>query len=1059
MKLVRSNRTEILANALASQVRNDPLGPFDAETIVVQSRGMERWLTLSLAEQLGVWSNPWFPFPRTAIEQVLDDLDHGPSEQSRRYDPTALKWTIAELLSSDPPEALVPYLGNAVDAERALRLAASVASVFDEYVVYRPRLLETWVRGRDSHWQAELWRRVVDALGPHDLASRIGRALLGLNEASATARIRLKRIHLFSLETLPRLFLGFFGAMSRRIPTHLYLLTPTTEYVSDADDAGQFSLGIDAPPMGDGHPMLTSLGTLTRDFQELLLDAESSIEAEEERFSTPSRNSLLASLQADVLEFRGRPDPADRAIVTPADRSISIHACTSPMREVMVLHDVIRGTLEEDSSLRPEDIVVMASDLEAYAPAFRAVFGQANPHRIPFEVHDRRTRDDASFYEDFLAVLEVLESRFSVLDVVRLMDSRSWRHEFQFSPTERARLTGLLEDSGIRWGIDAGHREALGFPPEALHTWRAGLGRLFLGFANAPDTAEAFDGLLPRGDLTLGDANLVARLSRLCGILFDFHEKMPSEAAIGAWASALGRLANDLFAEEEDATGAVRTLRATLRSLEEAASAQGYHRTVRLRAVRRELASAVTAGTPPAGFLRRGVTLSELVPLRSIPFRMVCLLGMSEESFPRADDRPSFDLVRTHPRIGDRSKRQDDRHSFLQTVLCARDRLAITYSAAGTSTRSTPSPAPPVLDLIETIDHYYRREDSAPVLMPVEHPLHAFDEAYFDGNAPLLSYSERYAAVSRAMLAPREDGKRIELTAEPGDTPEILPITELAQWIWHPTREFIQRQLQTRFEDSALYEPSGALTELDRLQGFRVGNEALERRLRGSELQAFLSAAPEFPDGSWGDADRAKLTLEVESLHRARVARVGRGDELRAIIRAKVGNVLLEGRLGGIYEDKRLKQRFNRQNTKTELTTWVEHLLMQVSDASELPKETELLLRASGSHADLVTLRPVDDAHALLTKLVTLYERSRRQPVALLNRHSFSFATRVHEGKNIDASLEAVSKAHRNEQSWDRYGRFAWGKAGPFVDPEWAADFCRTTLEVYDPLLRHRTVR
>ena len=70
-------------------------------------------------------------------------------------------------------------------------------------------------------------------------------------------------------------------------------------------------------------------------------------------------------------------------------------------------------------------IVVMTPDLDTYAPVFRAVFGERGEHRIPYEIHDRKTREDASFYDDFLAILEVLDSRFSVLDVVRLMDSRS----------------------------------------------------------------------------------------------------------------------------------------------------------------------------------------------------------------------------------------------------------------------------------------------------------------------------------------------------------------------------------------------------------------------------------------------------------------------------------------------------------------------------------------------------------------------------------------------------------------------------------------------------------
>ncbi|MEM9730440.1 MAG: exodeoxyribonuclease V subunit gamma [Myxococcota bacterium] len=1052
MELTRSNRTEALADALADAVRDAPLGPFERETIVVQSRGMERWLTLALAKRLGVWSNPSFPFPRAVVESVLHRLDEGASERSRAYEPQALKWTLASLLNEDPPSALDVYLTGENRADRTLRLAGSLASVFDRYVVTRPEMLEAWVGGHGDHWQAALWRRLVETLGPYDLSSRIARALPALDSGRGTEALGSSRLHLFSLETLPRPFLRFFGALSRHIPTHLYLLAPTSEYVSDVDDKGQLSLDIERGV--DGHPLITSLGALARDFQELLLDDGAYIEREHDRFVSPGRNTLLRHIQSDVLEFRAPPEPNARVVLNEDDPSIAVHACTSPMREVMVLHDAIREALEAEPTLRPEDVVVMTPDLDAYAPAFRAVFGESQTHPIPFEVHDRRAREDAPFYDDFLAVLEVLESRFSVLDVVRLMDTQSWRPEFRFSPDERARLTELLEASGIRWGIDGAHRQRLGFPAEDLHTWRAGLARLFLGFATAPGQAEVFASTLPRGNLDLSDAELLARLSRLCHVLFDFHERVANRAPVRTWAEGLARLSGTLFAEEDDTSGAVRTLRTTLESLGHSSDTHGFGTPVTLAAVRREVAAAVVQNTPAAGFLRRGVTLSELVPLRSIPFRMICLLGMREDAFPRADDRPSFDLTRSSRSVGDRDKRRDDRHSFLQTSLCARDRLVITYSAPASSTRIDPTPAPPVSELLETIARYTQQSSEDTGLSIVDHPLHAFDAAYFDGSCLLGSFSERYRGVAEALQGPRSTNVRAALEAEPREPKLRIPVAELAQWIWHPTREFIQRQLRTRFDDSALYEPAGALTELGKLERFRVGNEALERGLRGEALAAFLEASPEFPDGSPGDARRESLARELSVLVHAADGALESTTAVPLVV--TVGDFTIEGRIDGMAGEVRTKIRFNRAETKTELSTWLEHLLMQAA-SEQNPKTTVLHLRGSEVEADRVRFEPVADPKAVLRSLLTLYVESRSRPAALLNRPSWRFASMVVDGRG-EGALEEAIKLQQNELRWDRYARFAWGKEGPFVDRRWADEFCETTLEVYRPLMSHRSV-
>ncbi|MFW2390695.1 MAG: exodeoxyribonuclease V subunit gamma, partial [Polyangiales bacterium] len=186
MELIRSNRTESLADALASIVGEEPLGPFEKEVIVVQSRGMERWLTLALARRLGIWSNPSFPFPRGVVEHVLGAVGFGTSHEAGAYEPNRLKWTLAELLTESAPDELRAYLGKPADADRVLRLASSLSSSFDDYVVYRPEVLAGWASDEPGGWQAQLWRKVVERLGPHDLASRISKALTALRQGRGT---------------------------------------------------------------------------------------------------------------------------------------------------------------------------------------------------------------------------------------------------------------------------------------------------------------------------------------------------------------------------------------------------------------------------------------------------------------------------------------------------------------------------------------------------------------------------------------------------------------------------------------------------------------------------------------------------------------------------------------------------------------------------------------------------------------------------------------------------------------------------------------------------------
>lgn len=1060
MELIRSNRTEILADALASRVRDEPLGPFETEAIVVQSLGMERWLTLALAERLGIWSNPSFPFPRAVIELLLGDLLAGSSDQAKAYEPSRLKWTLAELLRESAPTDLRSYLGEPLNTDRLLQLASSLSEVYDRYVVYRPDLVKRWNKGEEMRWQADLWRRVVNRLGPHDLASRIEMALPALRSGRAGDRLQLRRLHLFSLETLPPLFLRFFADLSLSISTTLYLLEPCSEHVGEFALGPQLSLPL-AMHVGVEHPLVSNLGRLSRDFQQLLLTVDDRVRRRSDLFAAPASQSLLTSLQADILEVRALPDRSCRPSIDPSDQSISIHACAGPMREVQLIRDLVCAALEDDHSLQPEDVVVMTPDLETYAPAFRAVFGQDEAPRIPFEVHDRKTRDDAFFYDELLALLGVLESRFSVLDLVRLMDSGAMRAEFRFTPPERTRLTELLSAAGVRWGIDGKHRAELDFPAEDMHTWRAGLGRLFLGFASMPQATEAFEGLLPRGEPSLADAELVARLSRLCEVLFDFRSRMRKPLGVSAWTDHVEQLCRLIFSGEDSRSNASRILGTALDELRDRAERSGFSGAISLKTLRRELGSLLLLETPAVGFLHRGVTLTELVPLRSVPFRIVCLIGMGEECFPRGDDRPSFDLTRRERRPGDRNKREDDRHCFMQALLCARDRLIITYCAPPAGLRIGASSSPIVWELSETVNRYYQRPEGHPALETTAHPLHPFDSRYFDRSGLPQSYSQRYLSIARAAAEPRVDRPKIELRTEPPTevaAPEkAVSVGELASWLWNPMATFIDRILRARFDESELYEPTGALTMLGALEASKVGNGALRAGLRGKRLEDYLAATPEFPDGNWGALQRRRLAREVDAVselgRRLQAEHEGRAEH----VTADLDRVVLEGRLDGLCPGQRVVQRFTKPGRRAELAVWIEHLLMQAV-GSTLPHTTHLVLRGAEARASLVSFGAVADPRHELDELLALYDASKEAPLPLLETASWVFAER-HEREGRDKAIHAAKSELSKQRRWDQRLAYVLGRDDPFEDAGWTDAFGTAALACYGPLLAHRSVR
>ena len=287
MHIHRSNRVESLLPSLARIVTAPVSDPFAPEWIVVQGSGMERWLSMTLSRQNGVFANPRFPFPRAFLGQMIDRVLGPESDDTPRYEPERLAWSVAAVLPEHlgkPDFApLAQYLSGDEHGEKALQLARRIAETFDHYVIHRPEMILAWERGEGASararpdpeldWQRDLWLSLVKRCGPGHLASRI-LALIGALEASEASDFDLpERVSIFGVSTLPPLFVEALVALSKRVPTHLFVLSPSQEYWghirSEREQLRQRGSSVEEEDLHFevGHPLLASLGRVGRDFQ------------------------------------------------------------------------------------------------------------------------------------------------------------------------------------------------------------------------------------------------------------------------------------------------------------------------------------------------------------------------------------------------------------------------------------------------------------------------------------------------------------------------------------------------------------------------------------------------------------------------------------------------------------------------------------------------------------------------------------------------------------------------------------------------------------------------
>ena len=1125
MHVHRSNRTEALVDVLGAVVARPVGGPAEPECIVVQGKGMERWLSMRLAQRFGVWANPRFPFPRKLIEDAIAAVLGPEGAPSACFEPEILMWAITALLPlhAGRPEfaPIRTYLTNDERGIKRIALAQRIADTFDQYVVYRPQMVIEWERGAGTDWQAVLWRALVARHGSTHIAAR---AAAFLRVAPTTAPNGFpRRVCVFGISTLPPLYVQLLAALSAQVEIHLFLLSPSREYWADIQSQreairAQARSGTSADTLHfvEGHPLLASLGRLGRDFQQVLEATGDYQETEADLYLDPGTGGMLATLQSDILRLvhRGRGDNQAALPLRRNDDSISVHACHSPMREVEALHDQLLAAFDADDTLEPRDVVVMSPAIDAYAPLIEAVFGGAPDPRVPYRIADRGVRATEEVADAFATLLTVLRGRMTATDVLDLLGMEAIRARFGIVGEDLDVLRTWITESGIRWGVDDADRAAADQPRRRENTWRFGLDRLLLGHAMGGDNRDLFHEVLPYEDIEGTAAELLGRLTDFCEALFTLRAELEGPHPLTSWRDALSSALERMVATTRQTADQHQRIRGALADLAARAERAGFGEAIDIDALRAQLELAMQRSASAHGFLAGGVTFCALVPMRTIPFRIVCLLGMNDDLFPRTQRPFGFDLMAQHPRPGDRSPREDDRYLFLEALSSARQRLIITYVGQSIRDNTEIPPSVVVSELLDALDDSFRIPGSGDTPRPsvatgaaepgetlplpfspraqgarhaasqpvrehvvVRHPLQPFSPRYFQPDSRLFSYASSYCDGAQTLVQPRRTPAPFLATPlpPPGEGAQTVELDNLVRFFEHPSRAFLQRRLQLYLGgDTPIVEDREPM-EVDQLGAWEIGHDLLERCVRGEDLGtafAAVRASGVLPVGVPGECVYADLRPPVELIgRRARELMTG-GHCAPVEVHVQCGDFRITGVLHDLWPAGLIRHQFSRLGGRHELGVWIRHLVLNLLAPSTCKRTSYIVGRAANDDpAVVVRFGPVSDPAATLRELLHLYWIGQTYPLPLFPRTSRLYVEELLSGRPGDREALAIAAARRAyaakphtpvpADEEDVYVQQLFCGSDPFAATAGrspASSFTAVARAVFAPLLAHREV-
>jgi exodeoxyribonuclease V gamma subunit len=1065
-----SNRMERLAARLAAIAAQPQADPLASETVIVQSNGLGRWLSFSLAQQLGICANVTYQFPAAFIWNLASKLvaDEGAGTQ---WTAEAMTWRVTELLANlgeaERFAELNTFLAGG-DLLARYELALRIADTYEQYSVFRPEWLLAWQRGEETHWQATLWRRLMGDHTWHRAALMDRFRTLLQSDPQAAEKLAgaglPARISLIGIPAMPPVYLEVFQLLSRYIDVHWFLFNPCEAFWADIKSPREIARIESRISGGDAHAvtgnsLLASLGQQGRDFFALLM--EHIDEPEEHYFEAPGDDCLLHALQQDILVLEERRH-APLAPSLAEDRSVQFHSCHSPMREVEVLYDQLLYLFESQPQLSPGDVVVMTPDIETYAPFIEAVFATAaEGRRIPYCISDRSLGTENQLGAAFLKLLELLQGRFAADEVLTLLQAEAVRSRFDLAEDDLALVQDWLRETNIRWGVDADSRAALGLPAASQHTWRNGLDQLMLGFAM--EGRALFDEVLPHRGVEAEEAQVMGRLHHFLETLMDTRRVLAMGQPMAAWAQALNDLLARFFkpADEMEMQG----VRDAIREITVAAHQAEFSADITLPVIQSCLQARLDAPPANGAFLNGGVTFCAMMPMRSIPFPVVCLIGMNDGAFPRIKQPYGFDLMAKKPRLGDRSRRDDDRYLFLEALLSARTQFYISYVGQSIHDNSHLPPAVVVSELLDYIRNAFMPPDTsfeqAAAQLLVQHPLQPFSSRYFLADATasrLFSYSEAYCAASRAAGQARRVAQPwIQRLPEPEPGWRHVTLEQLTKFLAHPAKYLLQGRLGVSLREApepvAVREPFA----LDGLANYGVNQQLLETCLAGrpaAETYPLLRASGILPHGSVGEALFQRNSTKAETFAQEVLRMLPVETEMLAID-LRLGEMRLTGQLAGVGEAGLFHYRFGKTRARHWLDLWVQHLAMNAASQTA----TSHWLAEDGAW----TLQPLPQEQAcrLLDELLQLYWQGLSAPLPFFAESAFAYV--MAEQNQKDGRREAQKAWQRDAQQGGPRDRQLKGEGEDPWNSFFFADtdpldeaFERLARQVFTPLLAAR---
>jgi exodeoxyribonuclease V gamma subunit len=570
-----------------------------------------------------------------------------------------------------------------------------------------------------------------------------------------------------------------------------------------------------------------------------------------------------------------------------------------------------------------------------------------------------------------------------------------------------------------------------------------------------------FDGILPYDKIEGNEIHSFGKFLEFTESVFRWVEDLNRPKQLKQWNATLTQLLDDFFRPDEETERELQSLRKIIDDLSNLQSEIGFDEKLEFEPIRFYLGQRLDNLRSKSGFMTGGVTFCAMLPMRSIPFKVVCLIGMNSDRFPREFQPLTFDLIAKHPQPGDRSRRNDDKYLFLESIISVRQKFYISYVGQSIQDNSRIPPSVLVSELLDTVEQGFDLPgQNIREHVVTFHRLQAFSPQYFKNDARLFSYSKENRDAAACLNKFEEPvpliTSKLPLTATEKEELRQLDIETLCRFFSNPAKFLLQQRLGIYLDQKATLTEKREDFELSFLDRYLVGQNLVRSRLEGRDLDTYRPlqiARGQLPHAKVGTFHYNEMSIDIEHFVKKIESLKNRKITEHLEAQIEINDFHLQVRLPEIYEQGLMHVRYAKQRAQDILKSWIYHLAFCEMKVQNRPLTSILIFKNTAWQ-----LNPVDHHRKYLKHLLNLFKQGLEKPLHFFPNTSLEYVQQEQiKGKSKTAARKAAQRKWLNSdfvrgESDDPYYDICFRRCDALDD-----SFQEISETVFKPVLAHYT--